>query len=156
MNFWLSPDDPTYFCIFLSLNAKNHALAQWPLIFWACALTECPSLLEGGPYTRIHFIFDSPPPGVDKSNGGPVSKLTCIDLKENLCCYLNDKIFGNYKCTQISFFHYIRSGEWEMAGGDGESLTDFFLSLALPTTTMYTPVMPKDCDFGDLSKRIRL
>ena len=62
MNFWLSPDDPTYFCIFLSLNAKNHALTQWPLIFWACALTECPSLLEGGPYTRIHFIFDCPPP----------------------------------------------------------------------------------------------
>ena len=62
VNFWLSPDDPTYFCIFLSLNAKNHALTQWPLIFWACALTECPSLLEGGPYTRIHFIFDCPPP----------------------------------------------------------------------------------------------
>ena len=62
-NFWLSPDDPTYFCIFLSLNAKNHALTQWPLIFWACALTECPSLLEGGPYTRIHFIFDCPPRG---------------------------------------------------------------------------------------------
>ena len=61
VNFWLSPDDPTYFCIFLSLNAKNHALTQWPLIFWACALTECPSLLEGGPYTRIHFIFDCPP-----------------------------------------------------------------------------------------------
>ena len=36
VNFWLSPDDPTYFCIFLSLNAKNHALTQWPLIFWAC------------------------------------------------------------------------------------------------------------------------
>ena len=63
VNFWLSPDDPTYFCIFLSLNAKNHALTQWPLIFWACALTECPSLLEGGPYTRIHFIFDCPPGG---------------------------------------------------------------------------------------------
>ena len=62
VNFWLSPDDPTYFCIFLSLNAKNHALTQWPLIFWACALTECPSLLEGGPYTRIHLIFDCPPP----------------------------------------------------------------------------------------------
>ena len=62
VNFWLSPDDPTYFCIFLSLNAKNHDLTQWPLIFWACALTECPSLLEGGPYTRIHFIFDCPPP----------------------------------------------------------------------------------------------
>ena len=62
VNFWLSPDDPTYFCIFLSLNAKNHALTQWPLIFWACALTECLSLLEGGPYTRIHFIFDCPPP----------------------------------------------------------------------------------------------
>ena len=135
MNFWLSPDDPTYFCIFLSLNAKNHALTQWPLIFlslcshrmqwrsqrgaggggdrplwqklcppscppkwnyilyrglWRApilspsqpppppltpqpplppphfeksgyALTECPSLLEGGPYTRIHFIFDCPP-----------------------------------------------------------------------------------------------
>ena len=61
VNFWLSPDDPTYFCIFLSLNAKNHALTRWPLIFWACALTECPSLLEGGPYTRIHFIFDCPP-----------------------------------------------------------------------------------------------
>ena len=28
VNFWLSPDDPTYFCIFLSLNAKNHALTQ--------------------------------------------------------------------------------------------------------------------------------
>ena len=62
MNFWLSPDDPTYFCIFLTLNAKNHALTQWPLICWACALTECPSLLEGGPYTRIHFILDCPPP----------------------------------------------------------------------------------------------
>ena len=62
VNFWLSSDDPTYFCIFLSLNAENHALTQWPLIFWACALTECPSLLEGGPYTRIHFIFDCPPP----------------------------------------------------------------------------------------------
>ena len=61
VNFWLSPDDPTYFCIFLSLNAENHALTQWPLIFWACALTECPSLLEDGPYTRIHFIFDCPP-----------------------------------------------------------------------------------------------
>ena len=56
-----SPDDPTYFCIFLSLNAKNHALTQRPLIFWACALTECPSLPEHGPYTRIHFIFDSSP-----------------------------------------------------------------------------------------------
>ena len=28
VNFLLSPDDPTYFCIFLSLNAKNHALTQ--------------------------------------------------------------------------------------------------------------------------------
>ena len=60
--FLLSPDDPTYFCIFLSLNAKNHTLTQWPLIFCACALTECPSLSERGPYTRIHFIFDCPPP----------------------------------------------------------------------------------------------
>ena len=54
--------EPSYFCIFLSPNAKNHALTQWPLIFWACALTECPSLSERGPYTRIHFIFDCPPP----------------------------------------------------------------------------------------------
>ena len=56
--------EPSYFCIFLSPNAKNHALTQWPLIFWACALTECPSLSERGPYTRIHFIFDCPPPGL--------------------------------------------------------------------------------------------
>ena len=62
--FLLSPDDPTYFCIFLSLNAKNHALTQWPLIFWACALTECPSLSERGIYTRIHFIFDCLPRAV--------------------------------------------------------------------------------------------
>ena len=53
--------EPSYFCIFLSPNAKNHGLTQWPLIFWACALTECPSLSERGPYTRIHFIFDCPP-----------------------------------------------------------------------------------------------
>ena len=53
--------EPSYFCIFLSPNAKNHALTQWPLIFWACVLTECPSLSERGPYTRIHFIFDCPP-----------------------------------------------------------------------------------------------
>ena len=25
------------------------------------------------------------------------------------------------KHRQISFFHHFRSGEWEMAGGDGES-----------------------------------
>ena len=92
VNFWLSPDDPTYFCIFLSLNAKNHALTQWPLIFWACALTKCPSLLEGGPYTRIHFIWDCPPPPP-----GLLPALTCLSsriFKMKMIFQLSKCLFG--------------------------------------------------------------
>ena len=88
VNFWLSPNDPTYFCIFLSLNAKNHALTQSPLIFWACALTECPSLLEGGPYTRIHFIFDCPPPALTschRSNYDELLPVVCLRLYTEVC-----------------------------------------------------------------------
>ena len=36
--------------------------------FWVCALTECPSLSERGPYTRIHFIFDCPPGCTARNN----------------------------------------------------------------------------------------
>ena len=60
------------------------------------------------------------------------------------------------KRTLISFFRYFRSGEWEMAGGDGKSLKDFssecpLAALALPATTfqlqyMHTPIIPKDCN----------
>ena len=60
--FLLSPDDPTYFCIFLSLNAKNHALTQWPLIFWACALTECPQPVWARPLHPYPFHIWLPPP----------------------------------------------------------------------------------------------
>ena len=42
------------------------------------------------------------------------------------------------KHTQISLFHYFSSGEWEMAGGDEESLKDFsefpLPGLAFPAT----------------------
>ena len=37
------------------------------------------------------------------------------------------------KHKQISFLHYIRSGEWEMAGGDGEQVSRK-LSLLLGTS----------------------
>ena len=60
-NFWLSPDDPTYFCIFLSLNAKIMLSPNDPSFFEPVLSPNAP--LEGGPYTRIHFIFDCPPPG---------------------------------------------------------------------------------------------
>ena len=74
-DFW--PLSPHIF-FFLSPNAKNHALTQWPLIFWACALTECPSLSERGPYTRIHFIFDCPPPPPPPGKTGKIKQCsTC-------------------------------------------------------------------------------
>ena len=64
--FLLSPDDPTYFCIFLSLNAKNHALTQWPLIFWACALTECPACLSSA-FTPVSISYLTAPPGLSSA-----------------------------------------------------------------------------------------
>ena len=70
------------------------ALTRWPHIFLYFSLTECQKScshpmtphflslcsLEGGPYTRIHFIFDCPPPDCGLCSAGKVQQAGCCAL----------------------------------------------------------------------------